>query len=245
MSTTQVAFSKGEAKFDSDSDEIFGVNGTSGYLRVIQSSGSFAQGNNQNGLDTGARAADTWYHIWWIAKTDLSAADILFSTSATAPTMPSGWTYKRRIGAVKTDGSSNIIYFIQRNDDFWWGEPPNDISSVALSDTSSLHTVTTPPGIRCLAELCGTVEHSSTGTEYVYCNSPDLSDPPATSALNNGVCNGIEIASEFMTYSLPGSFSARVRTDTSSQVRLVASSGTVTINASTRGWLDPRGKDAV
>jgi hypothetical protein len=42
-----------------------------------------------NGLDTGTEANSTWYHVFVIAKDD-STVDALISTSATAPTMPSG-----------------------------------------------------------------------------------------------------------------------------------------------------------
>lgn len=54
-----------------------------------------------NGLDTGAIAAATWYAIFEIAKPD-GTSGALASLSATAPTMPAGYTYKARIGWVRT-----------------------------------------------------------------------------------------------------------------------------------------------
>lgn len=65
------------------------------------------------GLDTGAEAANTWYHVWAIAKSD-GTQSILLSTSATAPTMPSGYTYKSYQGAVFNNGSSDFNPFKQR-----------------------------------------------------------------------------------------------------------------------------------
>lgn len=59
-----------------------------------------------NGLDTGTLAASTWYAVWLIRKPDGTTAG-LFSLSATAPTMPSGYTFKARLGWVRTDASGN------------------------------------------------------------------------------------------------------------------------------------------
>lgn len=62
------------------------------------------------GLDTGAIAVSTWYSIWRIGKTD-GTRSFLFSLSSTAPTMPSGYTLKARIGWFRTDGSANKFPF--------------------------------------------------------------------------------------------------------------------------------------
>lgn len=62
-----------------------------------------------NALDTGTIAIDTWYAIWAIAKAD-GTTGVLASTSATAPTMPTGYTYKARIGYVQTIHSTATLY---------------------------------------------------------------------------------------------------------------------------------------
>lgn len=59
-----------------------------------------------NGLDTGALANNTWYHIWLISNGLTTAA--LLSLSATSPTMPADYVYKYRIGAQKTGGSATF-----------------------------------------------------------------------------------------------------------------------------------------
>jgi hypothetical protein len=61
-----------------------------------------------NGLDTGAEANTTWYHIWAIAKVD-GTLDSLLSVSATAPTMPAGYTYKLYLGCIMNDSSGNFV----------------------------------------------------------------------------------------------------------------------------------------
>lgn len=66
-----------------------------------------------NGLDTGALATSTWYSLWVIWNGTTTAG--LMSLSATAPTMPSGYTHKARVGWIRTDGTANKypLSFIQ------------------------------------------------------------------------------------------------------------------------------------
>lgn len=66
-----------------------------------------------NGLDTGAEASSTWYSIWLIYNPTTNTQAGLLSLSATAPTMPSGYTFKARLGWVRNNGSSNFINFVQ------------------------------------------------------------------------------------------------------------------------------------
>lgn len=62
-----------------------------------------------NSLDTGAIAAATWYAIFAVAKPDGTTGG-LASLSATSPTMPAGYTYKARIGWVRTAaGSAQLL----------------------------------------------------------------------------------------------------------------------------------------
>lgn len=58
-----------------------------------------------NGLDTGALATSTWYSVWVIWNGVTTAG--LLSLSATAPTLPAGYTHKARVGWVRTDGTAN------------------------------------------------------------------------------------------------------------------------------------------
>ena len=55
-----------------------------------------------NQLDTGSLAVDNWYAVWGIANAAGTSQGFLVSASFTAPTMPSGYTYKARLGALLT-----------------------------------------------------------------------------------------------------------------------------------------------
>lgn len=74
-------------------------------------SGTINLGSNgaANSLDTGTIAQGTWYSIWAIAKADGTTAG-LASTSSSSPTLPSGYTYKSRIGWVRTISGSATLY---------------------------------------------------------------------------------------------------------------------------------------
>jgi len=69
-----------------------------------------------NGRDAGSEAANTWYSIWVIRGTSGTAG--LLSTSATSPTMPAGYTKKRRVGWVRNDAASSFLKFYQIGG--WW-----------------------------------------------------------------------------------------------------------------------------
>jgi hypothetical protein len=66
-----------------------------------------------NGLDTGSAAYSTWYSVWVIYNGSTVAG--LLSTSATSPTLPTGYTYKARVGWIRTQSATNYypLSFIQ------------------------------------------------------------------------------------------------------------------------------------
>lgn len=69
-----------------------------------------------DGLDTGAEAGSTWYYIWVIWNATTSTASGLLSLSATAPTMPAGYTYKALVGSVRNGAPGGTATDFMR---FW------------------------------------------------------------------------------------------------------------------------------
>jgi hypothetical protein len=68
--------------------------------------------NGAAGLDTGSLTTSTWYYTYYISNgTTLSC---LGSLSATSPTLPSGYTFAMRVGAISTDGSSHFYNTLQK-----------------------------------------------------------------------------------------------------------------------------------
>ena len=101
---TQMDIGAGIVDYDNGSGQLL----CQAMTKTLQSSGSWTAGNNQNGLDTGARANSTWYNIFQIVKNSDNTSDILYSTSRTAPNVPSGYTLVAWIGRMRTDASGNI-----------------------------------------------------------------------------------------------------------------------------------------
>jgi hypothetical protein len=187
-----------------------------------------------NGLDAGSLANSTWYHVYAIGKPDGMTA-FLASTSVSAPTMPTGYTFKRRIGSVKTDGSAHILAFVQDSDKFEWASPVADISATNPGTSAVDRTVTVPTGVNVLAELQIVMNSSGASFSYVLVTDKSTTDTAPSSTLTDCSPGGGTPAS--VKY---------VRTNTSAQVRSRnsfsdASTG-LTIN--TLGWIDRRGKES-
>ena len=198
-----------------------------------------------NGLDTGSLANSTWYHAFVIAKTDGTTAT-LASTSASGPTLPTGYVYKRRIGSFKTDGSAHIITFSQDGDAFWWLTPVGDISSVNPGTAAVTRTLASvPTGVNVMAcIMVGLVNAGAGGSSSAYISgldtndmdpagtTPRIVDTPAVQTAAGGV-----VGSGTRIY---------VRTNTSAQVRsrLSFSDANVTLALTTLGWSDRRGRDS-
>jgi hypothetical protein len=77
-----------------------------------------------NGLSTdvsgGALAVSTWYYFWAIYNATTVAS--LCSISSTAPTLPSGYTYKALVGVGRTDASAHFKVFVSQGNRFIYDE---------------------------------------------------------------------------------------------------------------------------
>lgn len=60
-----------------------------------------------NGLDTGTLGSNAWYSVWIIYNPTTVTVAGLISASATAPTLPSGYTFQARVGWIRTDSTAN------------------------------------------------------------------------------------------------------------------------------------------
>lgn len=93
----------------------------------------------------GAATASKWFAVWLIAKTDGTVAG-MFSESFTAPTMPSGYTKKRRVGAVRKNPVNNFYRCIQLGDFASYYDPTYDISNHRILSAGSASAFTTLTG---------------------------------------------------------------------------------------------------
>ena len=99
---------------DVDADNLVLTHETTSQQRTFASINLTADitASGANGLDTGSEASSTWYHIWVIAQPDGTTASLL-STSATAPTMPSGYVFKGYVGAIFNRSTGDLLDMYQ------------------------------------------------------------------------------------------------------------------------------------
>ena len=127
---------------------------------------AWVQGFGYGGLDTGTIQPNTTYHCHAIRQDSTGDLDFLFSTSATSPVMPSGWTRVQRLGAIMTDGSGNIRPFVQDGNEFRYavsgGNGVSAYGSTVGNRAYSLLTCPVPTGVRLKLLLLVTLAALST-----------------------------------------------------------------------------------
>lgn len=109
---------------------------------------TFAEGNNAGGMATGSVAADTEYNLIVITKDADGTVDVCFDTDPGGANAPSGWTARRRILSVFTDGSSNILAYTQTGDRVEFEDHVRDVlDSTVTEDVYETGTLTVPAGM--------------------------------------------------------------------------------------------------
>ena len=95
-------------------------------------------------LDTGAEASNTWYAVYVVSGA--SGMGGLLSTNETSPTMPAGYTYKRRVGWTYNHSDGDLQNFVQggygRERQYYWNELQADYTNVVTDVASSYPTRT-------------------------------------------------------------------------------------------------------
>jgi hypothetical protein len=178
---------------------------------------SFVAGTNQGGLFSGSKANSTWYHVFLIRKDSDRSMDVGFDTSVTAANKPAGYTYRRRIGAVRTNSSGNILGFYEYAGRFMWIAASTDLSGGTQTSPTAF-TVLTPLGVK--TKVIGAAQVDGNGkTLNIY--DPDYAP--------TGVFTLYATASSVLSGYMEA-FS-----NSSSQLRYVVSSGG-TVYWYTYGW---------
>lgn len=181
----------------------------------LQNTGGWNAGNNQNGLFTGARAANTWYHFFVIFDPVNNLVDAGFDTSITAANRPAAYTQYRRVWSVLTDAGTNIIASAQRGNRTYWTPRRLDVSGTTVNTTETLVTLSVPLGVVVEALVGGTT--GGTTNSYVAVSPPGSTtgDPASLGATTADFALAATGASPMHL---------NVHTNTSSQIGLVRSS---------------------
>lgn len=189
---------------------------------------AWAVGTNQGGLDTGS-IANTTYHVWLIKRSDTGVVDALFSTSATAPTMPANYDYKRRIGSILRV-SAAILPFVQTGNKFMLKTPLKDVDTGSQSNSSVTYTLDfIPTGIEVESIIwIGAYTTGASSNAYVRsltaadvaCTNPDAINLRDSSAGNG---NGAIV---------------NIMTNTSAQIAVRAGGALTAFYITVHGWRD-------
>jgi len=189
---------------------------------------AWAVGSGNGGLDTGS-IANTSYHIWLIQRSDTGVVDALFSASATAPTMPTNYDRKRRIGSI-IRASGAIVGFYHNGDLFKRVGVISATGSAAFA--SALTTVGVPTGINCQPILQASV--ATTGVNQALMAFGDyFTGSAGTNVANAGSASGTTIYNM-----VPPVFTS----NTSAQIYASVSGTSLSYAIQTFGWMDTRGR---
>ena len=150
-------------------------NGTSFYTAAAPSLTIAANTTGANGLDTGSLATN-WYSVWVIYNPTTTTVAGLLSLSATAPTLPSGYTFKARVGWVRAASGSALVSTYQYGSNAFYR------SAVSLGSSSgTISTSTVAPTTA--GFISGTI-YQSGGSSNVYVFAPDATT--ALASINSG-----------------------------------------------------------
>jgi hypothetical protein len=180
---------------------------------------AWAVGTGNGGLDTGA-IGNNDYYIWLIKRSDTGVVDALFSLSASAPTVPADYDYKRLIGWFKRVGGTIVTFTTYETEgggiELLWSVPTLDINLAnTLTTTRRTDAVKVPLNFSVEANLNVLInDGTASTTAWVYCPdqtdaAPSLSAAPLGTAFLNSSGMGYDVNNVRVRTSATGTIAAR------------------------------------
>lgn len=220
-----IDFAAGNFQFDDQSGQaVLGA-------LTKQIDAAWAAGTGNGGLDTGTVANDTTYHLFAIHNPTTGISDALFSASL-SPTMPSGYTKKRRIASLITDGSANIrngSYIFNRDGSykFLYNSGIADLADTTPATVRTAFTVTAPPSTESILRMVA--KDNDTGAVSILITSDEQDDLTPNNTNAQLVCADGEFQKVTEAIKLNGSSQANYRSTDSS---------VTAFTIYTIGWID-------
>lgn len=229
--TNDIDIAAGSAR---DSTDAVNLILSSGLTKRLDATWSVGTGNG--GLDTGS-IANTTYHVYLIKRSDTGVVDVLFSTSASSPTMPTNYDYKRRIGSI-IRSSGAILLFHQYNDNFVLDNRVADVAFSTLSGYTAAGVATAmgsiPLGIQ-VRGIFSVYLAISSSSERVYITSMNETD--------TGVSGGyFTIVEDTANKDVMTDIEVEMNTNRQLRIRAAYGVGVTAFDIMTRGWKDSRGR---
>lgn len=194
----------------------------------------WAVGTGQGGFAAGeSLPASGTIHIWLIKRSDTGVVDVFANNNATtglAPTLPTNYDYKRRIGSYRTDSSNNILngswYGTGTNRKFTLSVSATDYNGNPVGTSAISYALSVPNGIQVSAIFNAIATNAA--TYFALFTSLDSTD--STPSATNYNLTGLGA-----NY---GPSLHEIMTNTSGQVRFRTSTEATVLLIMTRGWWD-------
>lgn len=229
--TTKLDIAAGEAMDSTNTVRI-----KLGTTLTKRTGGAWVAGNDANGMGNGLTIGNNaFYHVFAIVVNGL--ADVYFDTSVAAANKPVGTSYFRRLGSIRTNASAQLLDFVQVGDEFWLATPLTDYVGQAMTGGGATDTLTisVPQGVRSIWH--GHAQVTTTTAGGVVSVSFHPSGFGAGQVNAGGGTNGTA------TTLAAGASDLHVLANASAQISGTATGAAVTMNVSTHGWRDFRGKE--
>jgi hypothetical protein len=225
----------GECRSDDDTEDM--VLGTALTKRL---DAAWVAGTNQGGRDTGTLTDLTSWHLYLIKNPTTGVVDALFTQTLGAPTMPSGFTVKRRLFSFTYRASSGVNWggiwpFKQLPGDYFQSQLPTleATATVAFGLEFTVTLTAIPVGLKLRAIVHG------------RCNS--AAGPTQLALWDVDVTNGNSPVGHCFSGAANqnSAVEAQVFCNTSAQIRakVGGGSGTTGYYICTLGFFDTREKD--
>lgn len=184
-----------------------------------------------------AVAVSTDYYIHSIRNNSTGALDTISSLSATAPTVPGGYTLVGRVGHVRTDGSGNLLQRNQSGNKVVYKNPGSSFTGSGASATALITLADVPTGLSVDALVSGAYTATGSGSDgSLYLWDALVGSVPPGGGCGLKVSARANLASEI---DASQSSSTPIRTSATGQVyRKVTVAGTASYNAGVDGYVD-------
>ena len=227
-----------------DTNNVYRMTLASAFTKQIDA--TFAVGTTLGGRsDDDVLGNNTWYGIWLLSKsTNPSDCDVIFATTkakslSDAVATAAGFNISRLIGAVLTDGSANIVDFVDGGDGWQKWLAQRDES--ASDDTSGVAiTISSPPFMQAklVYEIGTSSSTATTSTKYGLIIQTNQTNYAPNVPSNSTVWTQIDASGlgNFTTLGITNTIVIDLKADSASQVFHRESTTNGLVYVKTLGW---------
>lgn len=226
-----ITIADGEARSEDDAEDL-----VLAAAITKQTDVAWAVGTAAGGLNTGAKAANTWYEVHLIKRTDTGVVDVMFTTTANRATLPANYTKSRRIGWVRSNGGAANLQFTQVDDYFTLTTTVNDATFTATATAAAI-ALTAPPNS--IARFRGCTESTTAVNTTNATVFSEIVEGDKTPTETTGLAS---IGASDIAGADAGHYEMRV--SATSTIEHDSDGTTYTVDIGTFGWIDARGRHA-